>query len=100
MDAPPRTSVELGLMRGSPPPPERLVTPDNWIEGPFNRWGFTHVRELARTARISRGDGPVVELPYDLRDLGSVTVAFDGTALPLEAALAEAYTDGICVIHD
>lgn len=96
----PRTSVELGLMRGSPPPPERLVTPDNWIEGPFNRWGFTHVRELARTARISRGDGPIVELAYDLRDLGSVTVAFDGTALPLEAALAEAYTDGICVIHD
>src|SRR5690348_173833 len=59
----PESWVELGLMRGAPPPPERLVTSDNWIEGPFNRWGFLHVRELAHTARISRGDGPVRELP-------------------------------------
>jgi hypothetical protein len=55
----PRTAVELGLMRGVPPAPERLVTSDNWIEGPFNRWGFVHVRELARTARVARGDRPV-----------------------------------------
>ena len=38
----PLTSVELGLMRGGPPSPERLVTGDNWIDGPFNRWGFLH----------------------------------------------------------
>ena len=74
-----RTAVELGLMQGAPPPPERLVTSDNWIEGPFNRWGFLHVRELARTARIPRGDGPVLELPHDPRDLGSVPVPFEGS---------------------
>jgi CubicO group peptidase (beta-lactamase class C family) len=97
---PPPTSVELGLMRGAPPPPERLVTSDNWIEGPFNRWGFTHVRELARTARIARGDGPVLQLPYDLRDLGSVPVSFDGTTTALAASLPRTYTDGLCVVHD
>src|ERR1700754_5049526 len=59
----PESWVQLGLMRGAPPPPERLVTSDNWIEGPFNRWGFLHVRELAHTARIARGAGPVRELP-------------------------------------
>jgi len=96
----PPTSVELGLMNGAPPAAERLVTSDNWIEGPFNRWGFLHVRELARTARIARGDGPVVELPYDLRDLGSVNVAFEGSTTPVDAALAQTYTDGICVVHD
>lgn len=95
----PRTSVELGLMRGAPPPPERLVTSDNWIDGPYNRWGFTHVRELARTARIRRGDGPVLELPYDLRDIGSVPVRFEGTTTPFAASLAETYADGVCVVH-
>ena len=71
-DTTPQTSVELGLMRGAPPPPERLVTADNWIESPYNRWGFLHVRELARTARIPRGDGPVLDLPRDDRDLADV----------------------------
>jgi CubicO group peptidase (beta-lactamase class C family) len=95
MDAP-RTSTESGLMQGAPPPPGQLVTPDNWILGPFNRWGFLHVRELARTARIPRGAGPVTELPSAPRDLGAVTL--DG--MPLETALAAAYIDGICVIQD
>src|SRR5690349_1875417 len=82
--------VELGLMRGTPPPPERLVTSDNWIEGPFNRWGFLHVRELAHTARISRGDGPVRELPRADSDLADAE---------LVRALDAAYTDGLCVVH-
>jgi len=95
-----RTLVDLGLMQGTPPPLDRLVTPDNWIEGPFNRWGFLHVRELARTARIPRGDGPVAPLPADPRDLGSLTVAFEGVTVPLAAALEHTYTDGICVVQD
>jgi CubicO group peptidase (beta-lactamase class C family) len=99
-DTKPRTSVELGLMRGTPPPPERLVTSDKWIEGPYNRWGFLHVRELARTARIPRGEGPALELPRDERDLAGVPVPFDAATMPLADALAETYTDGICVVHD
>jgi CubicO group peptidase (beta-lactamase class C family) len=86
----PASWVELGLMRGAPPPPERLVTSDNWIDGPFNRWGFLHVRELAHTARISRGDGPVRELPVAAQALGDAGLA---------RALDEAYTDGLCVVH-
>jgi CubicO group peptidase (beta-lactamase class C family) len=79
-------------------PPQ--VTADNWIEGPYNRWGFLHVRELARTAPISRGDGPVLELPSDPRDLGSVPVTFDGSATSFAESLAHTYADGVCVIHD
>jgi CubicO group peptidase (beta-lactamase class C family) len=99
-DTKPQTLVELGLMRGAPPPPERLVTPDNWVEGPFNRWGFLHVRELARTARIPRGDGPVLELPRAELDLADLPVPFGETTLPFADALVETYTDGICVVHD
>ena len=38
------------------------VTSANWLEAPYNRLGFRRVGKLVRTARISRGDGPVVEL--------------------------------------
>ena len=76
------------------------ATSENWIEAPFNRWGFLHVRELARTARIPRGDGPVAALEADPRDLGSLPVAFEGAAVPVAAALEHTYTDGICVVHD
>ena len=31
------------------------VTSDNWIDPPFNRWGYSHVRELTRTALVARG---------------------------------------------
>src|SRR4029079_5603442 len=87
-------------MQGSPPPPERLVTSRNWLDGPFNRWGFLHVRELARTARISRGDGSVHELESADVGLEDVAVTFDGDAGALTEALHRAWTDGCCVIHD
>lgn len=97
----PLTSVEHGLMRGSPPSPERLVTGDNWIDGPFNRWGFLHVRELARTARISRGAGPVRPLEQAPRaDVEQVEVDLEGTRLPLRQALERTYTDALVVIQD
>src|SRR3954452_11691406 len=96
----PRTAVHLGLMRGAPPSPERLVTADNWIDGPYNRWGFLHVRELARTARISRGDGPVRALASHPLDLGSVPVRFEGETVAFADALAHGYTDAVCVVHD
>lgn len=96
----PATWPELGLMEGTPPPADRLVTPDNWVEGPYNRWGFLHVRELARTARITRGDGPVTELPRAARDLDDVPVQFGDRTVRFADALEHTYTDAICVVHD
>jgi CubicO group peptidase (beta-lactamase class C family) len=100
MDPRPPTAIELGLMQGFPPGPQRLVTSDNWIQAPFNRWGFLHVRELARTARIARGAGPVAELPADPRDLGSLVVPWGDATLRLSESLERTYTDGICIVHD
>src|SRR3954451_17613818 len=96
----PRNHVDLGLMRAAPPSPERLAPSDNWIDGPYNRWGFLHVRELARTARIGRGDGAVPALEAAPLALGSVAVTFEGETVPFGEALAGGYTDAICVVHD
>lgn len=59
---------ELGLMIGTPPPPEARVTRGNWFYAPYNRWAFSNATLLAPTAEISRGAGPVRALPERLAD--------------------------------
>jgi CubicO group peptidase (beta-lactamase class C family) len=75
------------------------VTSANWLDGPFNRVGFRGVGRLVRTAPISRGDGPVVELPRAERDLGGFTFDHKGRAFDLETALRQSYTDGFLVLQ-
>ena len=75
-------------------------TSDNWTEPPWNRWGFSHVRELARTARISRGSGPVWLLPEAFRDLGAIRIPHSSGEFGLVAALEAVYTDAFVVVHD
>ena len=76
------------------------VTSSNWIDPPFNRIGFIRVPELARTVRISRGDGPVLELPRDERSLDSFRFEFEGEKLSFSQMLESTHTNGVLVIHD
>jgi CubicO group peptidase (beta-lactamase class C family) len=88
------------LMQGSPPPPQARVTLANWQDPPYNRWAFSHVREIVPTQRISRGGGDVLPLPADPRPLGDVaTVVRDGSASTVGAVLDATYTDGVVVVH-
>lgn len=91
------------------PPPfgaGRLVTLENWLRPPFNRWSFQHVRELIPTARIARGDGQVWELPRAERDdldelrfaVQPGVLAPDGT-LTVRELLEATHTDGFLVLH-
>ena len=84
-----------------PPEPMRRdgCTSDNWTKAPWNRWGFSHVRELAHTARISRGVGPVWEFPRRPLPLDELAVAHDTGAFTLTAALQAVYTDAFVVLH-
>jgi CubicO group peptidase (beta-lactamase class C family) len=79
---------------------ERDVTAENWLDAPYNRWGFLRVSELARTARISRGDGPTLELPRDERDLNDFRFEHLGRELSFAQMLEETYTDGVLVLHE
>jgi len=76
------------------------VTTANWLDPPFNRWGFRHVPELARTAAIARGSGPVRELPRAERDVGGFTFRHGDRDHTLAGMLAETQTDGFLVIQD
>lgn len=86
----------------SGPPPfatGSLVTLENWQRSPYNRWAFQHVRELIPTARISRGDGPVWELPRVERDLASIRFGTQSGELTVGELLDRTYTDGFLVLH-
>ncbi|MBW2542607.1 MAG: serine hydrolase [Deltaproteobacteria bacterium] len=81
--------------------PERSeVTSENWIDAPCNRLGFIRVPELTRTQRISRGDGPVLELPRAERNLDSFGFEFEAREFTLAQMLESTYTDGLLVLHD
>ncbi|MEY8569303.1 serine hydrolase domain-containing protein [Brevibacterium linens] len=68
------------------PPADQAVTPsapvdpaagidrDNWQDPDNVRWSFQNVARVLPTTPISRGTGPVAELPADLQDLGEVEV--------------------------
>ncbi len=76
------------------------VTTENWLDPPYNRWGFRHVPDLVRTAPISRGSGPVRELPRAERDLDGFTFDHAGRTYTVAEMLAETATDGFLVLHD
>jgi CubicO group peptidase (beta-lactamase class C family) len=76
------------------------VTAANWIDAPYNRWGFRHVPDLCRTAAIGRGAGPVRALSRAERDLSDFSFTHDGRRFTLDEMLEETLTDGFLVIRD
>lgn len=72
----------------------------NWIDGPHNRWGFLHVRELTRTARIRGCPEPVAPLPRHLRDITGFAFDHLEQSWTLGGMLEATYTDGLMVVHD
>ena len=84
-----------------PPQPMRRegCRSENWTKAPWNRWGFSHVRELARTARIPRGDGPVWEFPRRDVALDELVIPHPTGPFALVDALRAVYTDAFVVLH-
>jgi len=76
-------------------------TTSNWLEAPYNRWSFWHVREMTRTAVVRRGNGPVRELPtsHDA-SLLDLRYTFDGVERTLGQGFVDNTTDAMLVIHD
>ena len=87
-------------MAGFPPNAEGQVTLANWRRAPFNKWSFTHLRELIPSAAIANDPTDVAELPSAPVDLGGVKIELDGARYDLAGFLAETDTDGMIVLRD
>src|SRR5215218_668432 len=73
---------------------------ESWQVGPWNRWAYQHVGELVPTAVVSRGAGPVRDLPARPAALDDVVFGRgDGTTTTLAEFLDGGYVDGLAVVH-
>ena len=103
-DAAATDPARLGIMKGSPPPADKVV---RWADGsaykfPNTRWSFSNFRQMVPTSSVSRGNGAVSELPRAERaDIDAVSFVPLGKDQPMSWAqsLAANYTDGIVVLH-
>jgi len=88
------------LMDGFPPTGDARVTLANWQDPPFNRWSFSHMRELLPTQRISRGSALVVPLACDPRPLAQVRLRrVDDSEADVDTVLNDTYTDAVVIVH-
>ena len=87
-------------MHGYPPPPAARWSPDSWQLGPANRWAFSHLREVVRTARVAAA--PDARRTFETGkplDLHGATTLPDGSAGTVETLLDQTFTDGLLVLH-
>lgn len=104
LDAHTSDPVAMGWMQGFPPPEAKRLA---WgradhMRFPTHRYAFSHMREFLPTVRVSRGYGPVWDLPEALRDdIDSVrfNALDDGRELSWEDALSVNFTDAVLVVH-
>lgn len=72
----------------------------NWLAAPYAKWSFQHVEDFVPTAVISRGSGPVAQLPVAEVPLGDIPVAGNGgVATTVGAVMLATATDGWAVAH-
>ncbi|MEK8050309.1 serine hydrolase [Ideonella sp. DXS22W] len=103
-DAQASCPVALGWMQGSPPPPHRRIRLDDGsaYRFPQLRWSFCHLDHLMPVAEVARGPVPVWDLPRAERDdIGRLAFLPAASRRPIawDQAMAEAYTDGVLVLH-
>jgi len=96
----------LGLMKGSPPPPEKRIRfeDDRFLSFPNLRWSLSHMRELLPTANVARALGAESDLgTVDAARAGDIdALAFtdlNGLRRHWLESLNDTYTDGILVLH-
>ncbi len=92
----PPTADEMGLMVGSPPPSDLIVTHKNWEYPPFNRWAFQNMAAVFATGEVERD-------VTSERDLGAAQWTVDtidlGSGPSFRSVLDATYTDAIVVVH-
>lgn len=97
----PQTAKELGLLCGFPPSPDKIVTHENQLFAPYNRWSFQNELKLNRTVDVWRGNGPVAHfnrIPFDINQVKYNNRA--GTQFTFNDMVELSYTDGIIVLHN
>ncbi len=78
-----------------------IIDKDNWQHADNVRWSFQNLSQILPTTPISRGTGPVADLPTDLQDLGEIEVPQTpfSEARSVRSVIESSDTDGWMVLH-
>ncbi|HYE70820.1 MAG TPA: serine hydrolase [Aquabacterium sp.] len=92
--------VDLEIMKGFPPAPDKTVRLGSVLKFPNGRWAFHHMRELGPTTQVWRGDGKPSVLRDASRPLTSLSVEDEkGGKTTLDEWQRATFTDGLLVLH-
>ncbi|RBP62338.1 hypothetical protein DFO66_1153 [Brevibacterium sanguinis] len=78
-----------------------IIDKDNWQDADNVRWSFQNLSQILPTTPISRGTGPVAELPVGLQDLGEIEIPETpySEARSVRSVIESSDTDGWLVLH-
>ncbi|MBX3589002.1 MAG: serine hydrolase domain-containing protein [Ramlibacter sp.] len=100
------TPQQQGWMQGSPPPADKRIRfeDDRFLDFPQIRWSLSHMRELAPTVNVWRGEAPPSALGHahaaDESAIDALTFTdMDGRERTWAQSLHDTYTDGMLVLH-
>ncbi len=98
-------ALATGLLMAGPVPAQQDGRPEgltlaNFQYPPYNRWAFSHVREVITTANIPHDNRRILKLEKspDARD--DFSLQYQGKLRHMDEIAAEQYIDGILVIKD
>jgi CubicO group peptidase (beta-lactamase class C family) len=89
------------IMRGSPPPRDKLVTRGNYeSKHSFQVWALQHMQDLCPTQLVSRGSAQVAILRRKPVDVNNMQIRdLDGNPMNVRQFLKRTYTDAFLVLH-
>jgi len=87
------------IMRGFPPAAEAQVTLANWRKPPFNKWAFSHVREIIPSSQIKGAGKKASFLPQKPIDFSSISIKYQEQVKGWDEFIAETYTDDLVILH-
>ncbi|MGE8057442.1 serine hydrolase domain-containing protein [Bacillus mycoides] len=82
-------------------PTKANVTKENWLDDPYLRWSYTHMKEFTLINEVKNNPDQVAPFPTALQNLDDFAVERSfGNTTPLKKLLDENKTDAFVVVHN
>lgn len=80
---------------------KQTVTKKNWLQDPYLRWSYSHMREFASTKIVAKNQNYISSIPTNSRDLDNLEITDENENNTTVRNLLEKHkTDAFIVLHD
>ncbi|KFN03783.1 class C beta-lactamase-related serine hydrolase [Bacillus clarus] len=82
-------------------PSKENVTKENWLNDPYLRWSYTHMKEFTLINEVKNNPIQITPFPTALQNLDDFSVKRGyGNTIPLKKLLDQNKTDAFVVVHN